>query len=360
MVMIQSVGRGLVPRRRVCSRITAGRIISGPSSTATAGTATPGAVQARALQKRVALLVIILLAMSLTGCQPAQTRLTIRGGPSLDALFSDLASAYQQQNPHVMIVSDFTCPPCVLFKRPGVIKDFDLFASLGQFELDRLQQGGQISFARTASIGTTRLAVATSTRAKTSIKSIADLRKPGLRRIGMGDPGEVGVGFYAKEALVKADLWDTVESHAVYSQSGCELLKWLGLGRDIEAAIVFTVCSDEDRSSIGQMIEFPAELIAPVPLLLATPKDSPRAAEAQAFIAFCRSEAARPILVKHKVAPIAEVTAGGGRPSPQGWKPCSTRDSLAAGSRSYRAGRGAGRVGPGSPTYAGMGNGVGA
>jgi molybdate transport system substrate-binding protein len=244
------------------------------------------------------------MALSLAGCKRAQTRLTIRGGPSLNALFSDLAQAYQAQNPRVMVVSDFTCPPCVLLKRPGAIKDFDLFASLGQFELDRLQEAGQISFARTASIGTTTLAVAVSTRAKSQITTIADLRKPGLRKIGLGDPAQVGVGFYAKEALVKAGLWDDLKGHAVYSQSGCELLKWLGLGRDIDAAVVFGVCSDEDRASIGRMIEFPETVIAPVPLLLASPKDSPRAAEAQAFIDFCRSEAARPILLKHKVAPV--------------------------------------------------------
>lgn len=315
----------------------------------------------------IALLVVVAASLTgLTGCRSAQTRLTIRGGPSLDALFSDLASAYQQQNPHTTVVCDFTCPPCVLFKRPGAIKDFDLFASLGQFELDRLKQGGAIDFVGTAPIGTTTLALVTSTRAKVPIRSIVDLHKTGLRRIGVGDPAEVGVGYYAKQALDKAGLWKELRGHFVYSQSGCELLKWLGLGRDIDAAIVFSVCTGDDRSSIREVIEFPKDMIPPVPLLLAMPNDSRRSAEAQRFIDFARSAAAQPILLKHKVGPISgDVRAASSReltppqvrlpaappvdnrrpvvdsvvrlrePRLQGWKPCSIRTTLAAGSRSY-------------------------
>ena len=266
------------------------------------------------MTRKIALLSLVLASLvTVTGCRSAQTRLTIRGGPSLDAVFSDLASAYQQQNPRTSVICDFTCPPCVLFKRPGAIKDFDLFASLGQFELDRLKQGGQIDFATTAPIGTTTLVLVTSKRAQTPVRSLADLRKTGLRRIGVGDPKEVGVGYYAKEALTKAGLWDDLQGHFMYSQSGCELLKWLGLGRDIDAAIVFSVCSDGDHSSLGETIEFPSDLISPVPLLLATPATSAASAEAQRFIDFARSEAARPILLKHKVASVAG-PAGDGTP----------------------------------------------
>ena len=283
-----SVGRGLVPRR--------------PSSAALVR----GAVQARALQKTL-LLLVLLAAMLCTGCRPTHTRLTLRGGPSLDALFSDLAAAYQQQNPDTTVVCDFTCPPCVLYKRPGAITNFDLFASLGQFELDQLKQHGQIDFGASTAIGTTTLSLVTSTRSPEQIKTIADLHRGKLRRIGVGNPDAVGVGYYAKQALSKAGLWDELESRFVYSQSGCELLKWLGLGRDIDAAIVFSVCCDEDRSSIREVIEFPRDLIPPVPLLLAAPREVAHAREAQRFIDFARSDAARPILLKHKVGAVSRV-----------------------------------------------------
>lgn len=299
--------------------------------------------------------------VSLTGCRTAHTRLTLRGGPSLDALFSELAAAYQQQNPETTVVCDFTCPPCVLYKRPGAITNFDLFASLGQFELDQLKQHGQIDFGASTAIGTTTLSLVTSTRSPVQIKSLADLHRGKLRRIGVGDPETVGVGYYAKQALSKAGLWGELKSRFVYSQSGCELLKWLGLNKEIDAAIVFTLCTDDDRSSVREVIEFPRDLIPPVPLLLAAPRTATHAAEAQRFIDFAHSEAARPILLKHKVGPVEKtvraassrelsplqawlpaapssdcgLTNGGRSARPQGWKPCSTLLALAAGSRSY-------------------------
>ena len=315
MVKLSTVGRGLVSRRSVVCRA---RTCAAPGR----GGRGRGGAQVPALQCLL-LLALAILAVSLTGCRGTATRLTIRGGPSLDALFSDLARAYQQQNPRANVICDFTCPPCVLYKRPGAIKDFDLFASLGQFELEKLKQAGAIDFATATSIGTTTLALVTSTRARGQIGSLADLHKTSLRRIGVGDPEAVGVGYYAKHALSKAGLWKELQSHFVYSQSGCELLKWLGLGRDIDAAIVFSVCSGDDRGSIRKVIEFPPELIPPVPLLLATPSQGTRSAEARRFVEFAQSEAARPILLKYKVRPVCRAEAGA--------QPCLRPRQLTAG-----------------------------
>jgi ABC-type molybdate transport system substrate-binding protein len=57
----------------------------------------------------------------------------------------------------------------------------------------------------------------------------------------------------------------------------------------------------EDRASIREVVEFPRDLIPPVPLLLAMPKDATNAAEAKRFIAFARSDEAKAILLKHRV-----------------------------------------------------------
>ena len=364
--MVNGPAAGLVPRRpsrRADFQVRRRREVGLGSPTYAADR--DGGAPAPALHKT--LLALILLATVLcTGCRTPHTRLTIRGGPSLDSLFSSLAAAYQQRHPNTTVVCDFTCPPCVLYKRAGAISDFDLFASLGQFELDQLRQYGKIDFGAATAIGTTTLSLVTSAHAPEQLHSIADLHRGKLRRIGVGNPDEVGVGYYARQALSKAGLWDELKSRFVYSQSGCELLKWLGLGKEIDAAIVFSVCSDEDRASIREVIEFPRALIPPVPLLLAAPRTAAHAAEAQRFIDFARSDAARPILLQRKVGPVdkivraassrelsppqawlpaapssdCELTNGDRResgfgPHLPGWKPCSTLLALAAGSRSY-------------------------
>lgn len=256
------------------------------------------------VDRRLVLLGVAALLL-LSGCRPAKTRLTIRGGPSLDAVFSDLVKRYQEQHPEVTVTTDFTCPPCVLFKRPGMTANFDLFASLGQFELDHLSRTGQISFSQSSEIGYTSLALVTSSRVKAPVRSIADLHKPGLRRIGVGDPEQVGVGYYAKQALTKAGLWQELQSRFVYTQSGCELLKWLSLGRDIDAAIVWSLCLGEEPGSIHSVLVFPKEMSPPVPLLLGVPAAATNVAEAQRFIEFARSAGARDLMEKHRIEPVS-------------------------------------------------------
>lgn len=254
---------------------------------------------------RSGILAVLLAILLLAGCQTHRTRLTLRGGPSLDPLFSDLAAAYQAQHPDVTVITDFTCPPCVLFKKPGAARDFDLFVSPGQFELDRLHELGQLNFSQTEAIGTTSLAVAVSSHSKTPIHSLADLHRPTVRRIGVGDPAEVSIGYYAQQGLSKAGLWDELKSHFVYSQSGCELLKWLALSRDVDAAIVFGLCAGEQSGSISAFIEFPPDLVSPVPLLLAMPANAPNPREAHRFSEFMKSPEAQRILARHHVRPVS-------------------------------------------------------
>ncbi len=232
--------------------------------------------------------VLVLLAAlgGLNGCrrQAEVVRLSVRGGPSLDALFSELAAAYEADNPRVDLVLNFNCPPCILFREDHEAADIDVFASIGSFEIERLAQAGKLTLVYEREAGRSPLCLATSERVEAKVRSLADLHSPQVRRIGVGDPETVAVGFYAKQALEKAGLWREIEERLVYSQSGCELLKWLGLGRDIDAAIVFSVCQRDGGGAVHSVAQFPADLIPPVPLLLGVSASSPHEAEARRFV----------------------------------------------------------------------------
>jgi molybdate transport system substrate-binding protein len=257
----------------------------------------------------VGLAAVLLLA---TGCRsqaPARARLTIRGGPSLDPLFAELARAYQQQNPDVELVCEFSCPPCIILKRDGLSRDMDLFASLGQFELDSLKAGGHFTFPEARTMGSTRLVLATSQRLKSPVRNIADLLRSSTFKVGMGDPETVGVGYYARQALQRSGLWGELQGRIVLSQSGCELLKWLSLGRDIEAALVFGVCMTPDHKTLLQVHGFPSDVIPPVPLILALSGSAQNVAEARQFMDFCLSAEARPILARYNVKPDSVAVA---------------------------------------------------
>lgn len=239
------------------------------------------------------------------GCRqaPPPRELIIRGGPSVEGLFSELAAAYEAAHPGVRVVSNFTCPPCRLMSTGAMPVDFDIFISLGDFELKTLRANSPFVPAHTRTLGTTRLVIASSVHAAHPIETVADLHRGDFRRMGVGNPDTVGVGHYSKIALTKMGLWDELKPRLVYSQSGCELLKWLGLGRDIDAAVVFSLCAGDEPKAVRQVMQLPEEVAPPVPLLLAVPQGAPHQPEAISFIEFaCQSE---PTLRKHRLDPPA-------------------------------------------------------
>ena len=265
------------------------------------------------VKRRYAMAVCALLLMGLCGCrQPARTALAIRGGPSLQGLFAELARAYEAQHPAVAIQSNFTCPPCRVMEAGNMPLDFDIFVSFGDFELQKLREHSSFVPASSTAIGSTRLVIATSTRVQTPIKSVADLHRASFRRLGIGNPETVGVGYYAKQALTKMGLWDELQPRMLFSQSGCELLKWLGLGHDVDAAVVFSLCVGDEPGAVQQVMSFPSEVAPPVPMLLAVPQGAPHAAEAQRFIEFARQ--AQDILRKHRVEPVSVNPTGKQQP----------------------------------------------
>lgn len=244
-----------------------------------------------------------LLLVVASGChrEPPQ-QLIIRGGPSVDALFSELIDAYRTAHPQVQVVSNFTCPPCRVMATKGMPVDFDIFVSLGGFELQALRDNSQFVPAETGPVGATRLIIATSARAPQPVRTVADLHRKSFRRLGVGNPDTVGVGHYAQQALRKMGLWDELKPRMVFSQSGCELLKWLGLGRDIDAAVVFSLCVSGEPGSAREVMEFPPDIAPPVPVLLSVTRDAPHQAEAVRFIEFV--QAAKDVLAKYKVEAV--------------------------------------------------------
>lgn len=242
---------------------------------------------------------------ALTGCPRPQERLIIRGGPSLGTAFAELAAAYQAAYPQVQVVADFTCPPCVLLTRPGEPVSFDLFVSPGDFEIQRLSAAGAAQFTETVTVGETRLTLVTSSRAKADIRTVADLHRGQFRRLGLGDPEQVAVGHYAREALRKMGLWEELQDRFSYTQSGCELLKWLALGKDLDAAFVFSLCLAEESGSLRSVWELPAEMAPPVPVQLALSATAPNPHQARAFMAFAQTPPARELLARHGMTPVS-------------------------------------------------------
>lgn len=232
--------------------------------------------------------------------------MVVRGGPSLDALFADVVKAYQEQHSESQIVSNFSCPPCILYRRGSRRPELDVFVSIGDFEMELLRKEGKTDFQEEVTIGRTPLSLVAPRRMAERVNGLPDLHDEQVKHIGAGDPTNAAVGHYAKAALDESGLWDELEDRFVYKRSGCEIMKLLGLGRELDAAIVFSVCIEEGESKVKHVLQFPEATIPAVPLIVSVTRDSPNRAEAKRFVDFAASDAVKPLLTKHHVLPPAK------------------------------------------------------
>jgi molybdate transport system substrate-binding protein len=70
------------------------------------------------------------------------------------------------------------------------------------------------------------------------VSSLQALTNPGVKRIGIGNPDTVPVGRYAKAALGKAGLWDTLQPKYIMGESVRQVLDYLVRG-EVDAGFVY-------------------------------------------------------------------------------------------------------------------------
>jgi len=247
----------------------------------------------------------LLLPLLLAGCGPEEEvydRLTVRGGPSLDPLFAEIVPAYEEKYPDAVVISHFSCAPCVLYRSGKSRPELDVFVSIGDFEMELLRKKGELRFSESATIGHTSLSLVVPERMGEIVRGIPDLHSEEVKHIGVGDPDNAAVGHYARKALdKKRRLWSELEDRFVFKDSGCEIMKLVSLDREVDAAIVFSVCMSEGGGKIRHVTQFPDTLIPPVPLIAGVTSDSKNPAEAKRFVQFLGSDEVKPILKRHHV-----------------------------------------------------------
>lgn len=243
------------------------------------------------------------------GCRRRPARqesgaLLIRGAPSVDATMAALVEAFRAVNQGIEVTSNCSCPPCVVFREGVDGGNFDVWAAWGEWEIERLTASGKMGFIETVTVGDSPLAIATSPEVREVVRGVGDLRDPAVRAIGVGEPEFVSSGHYARAALEPTGLWAEIEPKLKYSRSGCELLKWLGLERTVDAAIVFEACVDDDNVSVGPVVPIPEDVAPHVHFVLAISESATHVEAARSFLAFARGAEARGILAAGGIRPV--------------------------------------------------------
>jgi molybdate transport system substrate-binding protein len=225
-----------------------------------------------------------------------QSELTVAAASDLTQAFEEIGREFEASNKTKVVF---------VFGSTGMLTrqiengaPMDLFAAANVDYVNQLEQKGLIVPGTKAIYARGRLTMWTTADSPLKIATIADLRRPEVKRIAIANPDHAPYGLAAQQALQKAGLWDEVKSKLVYGDNIRQTLQYAETG-NVDVAIVALSLSQQSK---GRWVLIPEELHAPIDQGLAVIKTTKNETAARAFASFITGPRGREILGKYGFA----------------------------------------------------------
>jgi len=224
----------------------------------------------------------------------AETELLVSAAASMTESFKELTKTYEAKTPGVKVRGNFggsgTLLQQIVQGAPA-----DVFVSADQETMDRAEKSGLIVAHSRTNFAGNGLVLITPVSAH-HVKGLVDLTSARVQRIGMGNPNSVPAGRYAKAALEKQGVWQTLAPKCVMGISVKQALEYVMRG-EVEAGFVFAsdAAAAKDRVRVAAEIPTVTPIVYPVALVARSIHQE----EALAFVRFLQSKEAQEILAKY-------------------------------------------------------------
>ena len=221
--------------------------------------------------------------------------LTVCAATSLTNAFKEIGPAFEARNPGTSVVFSFGASDSLLVQ---IAKGapVDVFASADQDAMDRADARSLLARGSRRNFAGNSLVLIVPGDSTLGLQAAADLLKPAVKRVAIGNPASVPAGRYAKGALEAARLWAAVEAKAVLAQSVRQALDYVARG-EAEAGFVFAT----DAALMKDKVKVVVATIAtatPIAYPVAAIEGSPNAQAALGFIDFLNTPVAQAVLAR--------------------------------------------------------------
>ena len=159
---------------------------------------------------------------------------------------------------------------------------FDVFLSANESFVADLAAGGFIKPGSVSPYARGSLVLAVYHELGDRVHSLDDLTRPDVKKIGLANPATAPYGKAGKQALVRAGLWDKLQSKIVIAESVRQALLYAQKG-DAEAALVGRAIANVPEI---RPVEVDAKLYDPIIQALGVVSASARTADAEQFVRF--------------------------------------------------------------------------
>lgn len=243
---------------------------------------------------------LLVLLLPLGGCHRGRPGLTVSAASDLADAFSEIG---QQFTAETGIEVSFN------FGSTGQLAQqieqgapVDLFAAASLSHIEGLEKKGLLRAESRRVYGVGRLVIWTRRDNLTDIKSVSDLRQPGIRRIAIANPEHAPYGIAAREALQSAGLWSDLAPHLVLAGNVREALHYAESGEVDVALVARSLCHPSGGEAGGRWWLVPADLHQPLIQAMGIVSSSPKQLAAEKFCEAVTSDNGKKILGRYGFA----------------------------------------------------------
>ena len=234
---------------------------------------------------------------------PAEkTEIMLSAAASLKNCIQDLSAMYTEKNPQVTITSNFGASGA-LQQQIEQGAPADVFFSAGIKQMNALKEKGMMLDSSVKNILENKVVLITP-KSAAALDSFEALAGDSIKKIGVGEPKSVPVGQYTEQIFQNLGLTDKVASKLIFAKDVREVLSWVETG-NVDAGVVYetdakiskdvTICSTAPEGSHKKVI-YPIGVV----------KTSKHAAEAQKFVDFLFSDAAKEVFARYGFTVISK------------------------------------------------------
>lgn len=245
------------------------------------------------MKKLISILLILTSLLLLAGCkeQPKE-QITIRfaAAASLEKMFEQkLLPMYKQQHPQVKLEGTYAGSGKLQVQIEQGMQT-DIFISASEKQLEALQAKGLVQTSKP--LLRNELVLVVPAKGENNLRTFNDFAK--AKQPAIGDYKTVPAGQYAKEALEKLGLWQTVADRVSLGSNVVEVLHWVAQG-SADAGLVYATDA-ASNSQVKVVVPVPHDLLLrPIVYPLIILKTNEQKPQVQSFVEFLQSTQAQAV-----------------------------------------------------------------
>jgi molybdate transport system substrate-binding protein len=256
------------------------------------------------MRKYIPVVIALLLPLSISCAASAAAAqdLSVSAAVSLKNAFTAAAKAFEAANKNVNVALNFGASGDLMAQiKTGA--PVDVFASAALKDMDELDAEGLVVRDSRTVFVSNEVVLVRPAASDAAPASFEDLKKPGVKKVAIGNPRSVPAGRYADEVLQALKLSDALKDKLVFAENVRQVLDYVARN-EADAGIVYSTDAKTRPREVTVVLTAPAGSHEPILYPIGVVRDSKNVKAARAFISFVLSREGKKIFEQYGFKPV--------------------------------------------------------